>query len=112
MIDIADPARPIVGAMLVIVGSPPSAVTTNTALLVAEPAGEAAPSGPVVAPSGMTATNWVVVLLTTDAVAPFTVTTLRLATDEKPVPKMVTGVPTGPDGGTYEIIETSDEACR
>ena len=82
VIEIAVPGRPIVGVKLVMVGLPLSAVTVNGALLVAEPAGDVTPIGPVVAPTGTTTTNCVTVALTTSAPTSRNVTTFSLAIEK------------------------------
>src|SRR5258705_1729308 len=92
------PAGPLVGAKLVIVGG---GTTVNAALLVAEPPGVVTLSGPVVAPTGTVA--WIASDEDTAELAP-----LRLNLTPLPpvkfAPLMVTLVPAGPLAGAKLVI--------
>jgi hypothetical protein len=106
------PGAAIVGVKLVIVGAPLVAVTVKALLLVADPAGAVTPIVPVVAPAGTETTRLVAVADVTVAAVPLKVTALLAGVELKPVPWMVTTVPTGPVLGWKSMIETVDEAYR
>ncbi len=106
------PGVPIVGMKLVIVGAPVEAVTVKTLALVEDPPGAVTPSTPVVAPAGTAVTIWVVVDEVTLAETPLNVTAFWLGVVLKPVPKIVTVVPTGPLSGVNSMIDTTAVLCR
>jgi hypothetical protein len=108
----AVPAVPTVGVNPVMVGAPVEAVTVKRFPLVADPPGAVTPITPVVAPAGTVVTIWVVVDEVTLAETPLKVTVFWLGVALKPVPKMVTVVPTGPLSGVNSMIDTTDELWR
>jgi hypothetical protein len=105
VIDSDAPATAIVGVKLLIVGAS-LALTTNDVALVADPEGGVTTITPVVAPLGTAIESFVVVAVNTVADTPLNVTVFRFAVALNPVPKIVTGVPTGPEFGVNSIIET------
>jgi hypothetical protein len=105
----AVPEVPMVGVKLVIVGAPVAPVTVKATALVAVLVPTVTLIGPVVAAEGTVATISVWVAEVTAAVTPLNLTVLLVGVVEKPVPKMVTVVPSGPLFGVNSIIETSDE---
>jgi hypothetical protein len=103
------PATPIVGVKDVMVGAGVAA-TANDDALESDPAGAVTEMSPVVAPLGTVTTSCVVDALETVAVVPLNVTVFDAGVAEKPVPLMVTVVPTGPVTGTNEITFTVVDA--
>jgi hypothetical protein len=71
----------------------------NGAEVVADPAGDVTPIGPVVALPGTTAASWVALAAEIVAGTPLKVTVFSVGVDEKPAPIMVTAVPMGPSAG-------------
>ena len=106
------PTTPIDGENDVMVGACDPVVTVNVALLVADPPGAVTWMVPVVAPLGTVATSFVVVAVEIVALVPLKATVSLLTVAEKPVPKMVTVVPTGPLVGVNVMMDTVDVACR
>jgi hypothetical protein len=98
-----------VGVKFEMVGAPLEVVTVNGLALVADPAGAVTAIGPVVAPTGTLVTIWVGVDDVTDAAVPLNVTVFWLGVGLKPVPKIVTVVPSGPLGGWNSMRDTSEE---
>jgi len=101
------PAVPCVGEKPVIVGAGLELVTVKLALLCAEPPGAVTWMLPELAPFG-TLTARVVELAVATVAALFggNVTESWDGVALNPDPKTVTIVPTGPDVGVNEIIET------
>ena len=89
------PATPIVGVNDVMVGAG-GAATAKDEELESDPAGAVTEMRPVVAPLGTVTTSCVVDALETVAVVPLKVTVFEAGVAEKPVPLIVTVVPTGP----------------
>jgi hypothetical protein len=112
LIATAVPGVPMVGVKLVMVGAPLVAVTVKAALLEADPAGEVTPIKPVVAAAGTVTTSWVGLADDTAVVVPLKVTVSSPGVGLKPVPKIVTLVPTGPLAGVKSMTETSAELWR
>ena len=94
------PTGPLVGVNEVIVGTP--GVAVKFVALVAVPPGVVTAIGPVVAPVGTTAV--ICVLLLRVNVVAFVPLNWTLVTPLKFVPRIVTGVPTGPEFGVNEVI--------
>src|SRR6185312_13355671 len=80
-------------------GVPPCAVTVNDAVLAPVPAGVVTAIGPVAAPAGTVAVIWVAELTVNVAALPPKVTAVAPV---KPLPVLVTDVPTGPEVGVNE----------
>jgi hypothetical protein len=93
------PVTPTVGVKPAMVGAPLSARTVNGAEVVADPAGDVTPIGPLVALPGTPATSWVALAAEIVAGTPLKVTVFWLIVDEKPATVMVTAVPIGPSAG-------------
>ena len=108
----AAPAMPLAGVNPVIVGAPPFVPTVKFELLVAEPLVFATVIGPVPAPDGTDAMICVEVADVTVVAVPLNCTVFCDAVVLKPVPLIVTAVPTGPVRGVNEIIETWLEPYR
>jgi hypothetical protein len=104
----AVPAWPIEGVKPVIVGAPEE-LTVKGVLLVADPAGAVTAIDPVLAPTGTVVTICVGVEEVTTATVPLKVTVFWLGVEPKPVPDIVTAVPTGPLFGVNSMIETRAE---
>ncbi len=86
VIETVDPATPMAGEKLVIVGAPPAAVTVKgTPLLTVDPP-VVTLMLPALAPLGTVTTKRVAVAETTVAAVPPMVTVLELAVVEKPDP--------------------------
>src|SRR6185437_5350642 len=92
------PTGPEVGVNEETVG-PACVVTVNDAVLAPVPAGVVTAIGPVVAPVGTVAVSWVAELTVNVAALPLKVTAVAPV---KPLPVMVTDVPTGPEVGVNE----------
>jgi hypothetical protein len=105
-------ASPIVGVKLVSVGASLAPRTVNEPVLVAEPLGDVTAIVPVVAPEGTLVVIWVAVEAVTVAVVPLNVTAFWLGVALKPVPWIVTEVPTVPLPGENSMIATVLEAWR
>src|SRR4030095_8979780 len=86
------PVTPMVGVKPAMVGAPLSARTVNGAEVVADPAGDVTPIGPVVALPGTTVASWVALAAEIVAGTPLKVTVFSVGVDEKPTPVMVTAV--------------------
>jgi hypothetical protein len=108
----AVPAGPLVGENDVIAGAADPVVTVNTEGLLADPPGAVTATVPVAAPEGTVTITFVVVALVAVAAVPLNVTASCDAVADKPVPAIVTVVPTGPLDGESEMIETCDVAWR
>jgi hypothetical protein len=80
-------------------GAPPVAVTIKDSAVVTLPAGDEIVRGPVVAPEGTVAINWVADAEPIVALAPLKVTVSCAGLELKFDPEIVTLVPTGPDLG-------------
>jgi hypothetical protein len=104
------PGVAIVGLKLVIVGAPGDAVTVNALPLVAVPDGEVTLIVPEVAPAGTVATICVGLAEEMTAVVPLNLTVSWLGKELKPVPTIVTEVPTGPLVGENVVIAIG--VCR
>ena len=100
------PATPIVGEKPLIVGGS-GTVSGKGVSLVPEPDGLVTAIGPVVAPAGTVTLILVVVDEATVAAVPLKVTVFCAGVALKPVPVMVTGVPTGPELGAKLAMLTS-----
>jgi hypothetical protein len=99
------PATPIVGENPVIVGGS-GTVTVNDDALVAEPEGLVTAIVPLVAPVGTVTSMLVVVDAVIVAAVPLNVTAFCAGVALKPVPVIVTGVPTGPEPGVKPVTVT------
>jgi len=108
------PAAPIVGEKPVTVGLPIAdpVVTVKEALLDADPDGAVIPIGPVVAPEDTVATICVGAADSTVAGVPLNVTVFWLGVWLKPVPEIVTVVPTGPLLGVNSMTDVCAELFR
>jgi hypothetical protein len=103
------PTPPLVGVNPVIVGAP---WTVNGWALAADPFGFVTVMGPVVAPAGTVATICVEVAEVTDPATPLKASVVWLAVGLKPVPVIVTVVPSGPRVGVNVRIDTSPAPRR
>jgi hypothetical protein len=90
------PGAATVGVKLVIVGAPVDVVTVKLELVVNVPAGVVMLMVPFVAPDGTVVTIWFAVAELIVADVPLKLTASLLMVVLKPVPLMVTVVPTGP----------------
>ncbi len=99
------PETPTDGVKLVMLGAL-EAATVKFKLLVAVPDESVTRIGPVVAPVGTAATSWFGLAELTVAVTPLNCTVFCEAVGLKPVPLMVTFVPTGPLPGANCMMET------
>src|SRR6266852_624837 len=99
------PAVPLGGLKPVIVGAS-LAVTTNCALLVADPDGDETVIKPVVAVLGTVVVIWVAVEELTVAATPLNLTVFCVAVVLKPPPLMTTVVPAAPLPGLKPRITT------
>jgi hypothetical protein len=107
----ATPAATIAGVSAVICGGC-CTITVNAVALVTLPSGAVTEIGPVVAPAGTVATSVVGLALVTVAGVPLKRTVFCAGVAPKPVPKIVTRVPTGPCAGVNETIASCEEALR
>jgi hypothetical protein len=107
----AVPGVPTVGVKPLTVGKPfvEGDVTMNELALDDDPDGALIPIGPVVAPEGTTATSCVGAAETTVAGVPLNVTVFWLGVALKPVPKIVTEVPTSPLPGVNSMSDAWEE---
>jgi len=103
------PLTAIVGVNPVMVGIPLTPVTVKGLLLLADPAGAVTAIVPVVAPAGTVTTSCVAVAALTVAAVPLNVTVFWPAVGLKPVPEIVTILPTAPLPGLKPVMETSAE---
>lgn len=110
--DSAVPASAIVGVKLVTVGVPLVAVTVNGVDVVAVPNGTVIDIGPVVAPAGTETTSFDVVAEIIEAAVPLNVTVFCAAVALKPVPLIVTVVPTPPLCGEKSVTPTWPACMR
>ena len=106
------PAVAVVGVKLVIVGTPAPVATVKFEAEVAVPAGVVTLIVPVVPPVGTVATIWVAVADTIVAEVPLKLTESWLIVVLKPVPVIVTDVPTGPLFGVKFRIDVWLEVER
>jgi hypothetical protein len=105
---IGEPAAPIDGVTLPIVGSF-AASTEKDAELVADPDGVVTLIEPLVAPEGTVATSLVGVADITEATVPLNLSMFSLGVALNPVPKTETLAPTAAPFGENSRIETVDE---
>src|SRR5688572_20332461 len=105
------PTGPIAGENPVMDGAV-LAATEKLFVLTAVPAGAVTAIVPLVDPVGTVTTSCVVDAVETVAAVPLNVTVFWLPVGENPVPEMVTVVPTGPDSGENEMMDTCDDAWR
>src|SRR6185312_3629722 len=96
LVPFGEPVGPVNVAVM---GVPACVVTVNDAVLAPVPAGVVTAIGPVVAPVGTVAVIWVAELTVNVAALPLKVTAVAPV---KPLPVMVTDVPTGPEVGLNE----------
>ena len=90
-----------------IVGVPFVPATVKGVALVDEPPGAVTLSVPVVAPAGTVTVSWVVVAALTVASVPLKRTVFCAGVALKPMPAMVTVVPTDPCFGVKSTITTA-----
>jgi hypothetical protein len=87
-------------------------VTVKGVVLVAEPVGVLTVIGPDAAPNGTVAAIRVAVAEIAAAGMPLNMIVFSLGVSLKPVPRIVTDVPTGALFGMNSMIETTEELCR
>jgi hypothetical protein len=102
LIVMAVPGGPVVGLIELIVGPAGACVTVNVDELVALPFGVVTPIGPVVAPDGTAAVICESEFTVKAAGVPLNPTAVAPV---KPLPVIVTDVPTGPLEGEKPLIE-------
>jgi hypothetical protein len=106
------PGAATVGVKLVIVGAPVGVVTVKLELVVNVPAGVVMLIVPVVAPDGTVVTIWFAVAEVNVAPVPLKLTESSLRVVLKPVPYIVTVVPTGPLVGVNWRTDAWDDVYR